>query len=691
MRELLRGENNLLLKKTKNIIKNVLWKSDFFQKYKFRKCHLKRKERLSHLASDECSNLHYIAVCCNNKGLQIAKTLPNINIKIRLGRRFQTWIDTGIEFINRKQMIDNTAPNYGVIIDNSINSLIELYNRSISTESNDQVIILLNSVKQYILRICSKLEDLLEQNPQDFYLTNTHIYFQKMLNDRAETIEEALQRILFWSSIFWQCNQRLIGLGRLDKLLGRFASEVEAVGSSNIKNIIKDFLTDLHRYYAFKSNPVAIGDTGQIIILGGIEPAGEYFCNVFTYLFIDAIKELHLPDPKSLLRVSNAMPDDLLQRAIDSIASGIGCPLLSNDDIVVPALVEFGYEHADACNYVTSACWEPLAYGMSLEVNNIFDLNYAGIMCDICQDNSLLSCHSFDDVLALYCERLGEYVDNILEQLAEIQWEMNPLMSLFITSCRETGKDVSQGGAKYNNYGILTVGLANAVNSLMNIRELVFKTKEFKLSDFVAAQKSNYSGFKELREKLSQSGYFGKDEETVISLINKITETVYAKGSRFRNRFGGKLKWGLSSSGYAEKGKNTGTTLDGRIAKQPLGVHISNKKSEPFTELILFASKLNYSDHRSNGNVLDFIVSPQLINKNYDKFLLFIRSAIRVGFFQMQMNVVSSADLKDALIHPENHTDLIVRVWGFSAYFNDLPYLYKELLIRRTEESEKVA
>ena len=163
------------------------------------------------------------------------------------------------------------------------------------------------------------------------------------------------------------------------------------------------------------------------------------------------------------------------------------------------------------------------------------------------------------------------------------------------------------------------------------------------------------------------------------------------RGSRFRNQFGGKLKWGLSSSGYAEQGKNTEATLDGRAAKQPLGVHISNNKSEPFTELVLFASKLNYSGNRSNGNVLDFFVAPQLINNNFDKFLLFIRSAIKIGFYQMQMNVVSSEVLRDALLHPENHVDLIVRVWGFSAYFNELPRRYQELLIQRAEESEKIA
>ena len=148
----------MLLTTLKSIIKKILWKSSSYQKFKYKKIYQTKKKRLSFLAPDERSSLHYIAVYCNNKGLQIANTFPNITITIRPGRRFQTWIDTGIEFVNKNRMVDNTSPNYGVIIDNSIESLIALYNESINTESNKQVILVLKAVKDYILRICSKLE-----------------------------------------------------------------------------------------------------------------------------------------------------------------------------------------------------------------------------------------------------------------------------------------------------------------------------------------------------------------------------------------------------------------------------------------------------------------------------------------------------------------------------------------------------
>ena len=143
------------------------------------------------------------------------------------------------------------------------------------------------------------------------------------------------------------------------------------------------------------------------------------------------------------------------------------------------------------------------------------------------------------------------------------------------------------------------------------------------------------------------------------------------------------MKFGLSSPNYIELGLTTPATLDGRRAGQPLGVHISNPKGVAYTELVMFASNLNYSGIRSNGNVLDYFVPPAIINDEQEKFLMFLKAAIVSGFFQMQMNVTDSAELIDAKKNPGKYPDLIVRVWGFSAYFDELPEEYKDVLIER--------
>ena len=101
-----------------------------------------------------------------------------------------------------------------------------------------------------------------------------------------------------------------------------------------------------------------------------------------------------------------------------------------------------------------------------------------------------------------------------------------------------------------------------------------------------------------------------------------------------------------------------------------------------------FASKLDYTNHKFNGNVVDFMVSPDFIEKNFNKFVDFLKISLDMGVFQMQLNVVSSDTLIDAQKNPDKYPNLIVRVWGFSSYFKDLPIEYQNVLIKRAAESE---
>ena len=133
---------------------------------------------------------------------------------------------------------------------------------------------------------------------------------------------------------------------------------------------------------------------------------------------------------------------------------------------------------------------------------------------------------------------------------------------------------------------------------------------------------------------------------------------------------------------------NFPASFDGRKKGEPFGVHISNDKANSYTELVNFASNLDYNDNRFNGNVIDFFVTPNFIKDNYEKFLEFLLLSIKKGFFEMQMNVISSKQLLEARKNPDKFPNLIVRVWGFSAYFKDLPDEYKDYLIERALKNE---
>lgn len=249
-------------------------------------------------------------------------------------------------------------------------------------------------------------------------------------------------------------------------------------------------------------------------------------------------------------------------------------------------------------------------------------------------------------------------------------------------------KDISEGGAKYNDYGILSIGMSAAVNSLLNINKFVFEEKRYSLEKIQNIIKENYKEGIELFAK-NENGY-GTDSSEAIELTNYLIKQTENNFKSYRNMLGGKVKFGLSSPGYLDFGKNCGATLDGRKADEPFQTHISRDKGEPLTEIMNFESKLQFSGVSSNANVLDVMVPASLIKDNISKFAIYMKGGIKEGIFQLQMNVLSYAQLVDAKAHPEKYPNLIVRVWGFSAYFNDLPEEYKDNLIRRAKEMEKV-
>lgn len=607
----------------------------------------------------------------NSKIKQIEKLLNRCHYNNQ-GERFIFSLDEKRYPLLSGRVVDNMPVDYTYMTDYSLADLKKL-NSSGSPVARDNLA-MIDVLDRYIDKFCS------------YDRGNRCIsYIRGIKNKKADNLEEALQRILFFNQILWQTQHTLVGLGRLDKILNRF------LVPENAEQIICDFLITLHSFYNFKSSTI-MGDTGQIILLGGLEEDGSYFRNRYTELFIHCIKKINLPDPKCLLRVSEKTPEYLLGIAIDCISTGVGSPLLSNDDVIIPLLIDFGYEREDAFNYGVSACWEPLAIGKSLEQNNLAHVEYGTAAGKMILDDSFISCSSFEEIRKLYNKYLTETVNMAIIKMNAIQWEPDPIQTLLTVSCIENGKDISQGGAKYNNYGILSDGLGTAVDSLLNIKHFCFDKKKFSLSDFQEAISHNYDGYEQMHDLVSMNyNGFGTESEEAINLSNAIIGETTQIISKYSNRFEGKVKFGLSSPGYISIGKKACATADGRKAGMPFATHISRDSNESITQILNFASRLNYSAFSSNANVVDIMIQPNLLIDSKGKFKQLIKSAIKMGIFQVQFNVVSYEQLVEAKAHPEKYPNLIVRVWGFSAYFKELPEGYQDQLILRAKNMEGIA
>jgi len=649
-------------------------------------------------------NMHrfYITGSRFNKGTQIKNLFRKVDIHIPKSG-FIFFLDEFKHLSEDGHIIDNISIDYSRVLKSSVYEYNEFYfhpkagrgfARDLSSDFIKNQLDALDGIELLIYRIIKKLRNSNHKDRAKFAR-----YFENMIDKPAEHFEEALQRILFYNQLLWQTGHGLNGLGRLDKILedyyfddlnSGFISQEEAY------DLIKSFLRTLHTYYWYKSAAL-MGDTGQVIILGGKydDEYGEYyFYNDLTYMFIRAIKDLQLPDPKVLLRVSSETPRDLIELSLETINTGIGSPLFSNDEVVIDKMVEFGYDKEDANNYVVSACWEPSAVGKGFEQNNINFISYLKPLNEFFDNETeqfLENVNSFGELFNSYKYYLKKDADELVAFLDNIEWNSDPLLSFFIDNCNEKNMDISQGGAKYNHYGITTVGLANTVNSLYAIKKLVFEDKKYSLNELNKMRKNNFKKDKyqdAYNELKSIKPRFGMDDEEILDISNDIIQFLEDCFKDYTNKFGGKIKFGLSAPSYISAGAEINASFDGRKAGEPLSTHISLDTNKDFTEVLRFAYKLDYGGAKFNGNVIDLMLSPDFIKNHSDKFTDFIYSSIKLGFFQMQMNVVDSKTLIEAKENPEAHPNLIVRVWGFSAYFNDLPEEYQDLLISRALKNE---
>ena len=600
-----------------------------------------------------------------------------IELKKIDSKYFYYYIDITKTYYHKGQVIGNLMLDYNMILNKSINEYKDDIKIIKNKELYNNEIDLINGIELLIEKETNLIND-----------SEIKDSIKGLLDRKANSFKDALQRILFLNQLLWQTGIFLNGIGRLDLILNKYYKEdlnKKILSKKKAKEYLKEFLKLLHNDYYFKSNSL-YGDTGQIIILGGIDKNNNYFSNDVTYMVIELMEELREPDPKVLFRVSNNVPKSLMDLSLKCISTGIGCPLFANDDVIIPKLIEFGYDNEDAYNYGTAACWEPYIPGKSFDQNNLATINFMEPLKGVLKESSI---KNTDEFIMYYYKYLNDYLDIFRNRIDSKSFAKDALLSLFTNNCIKSNKDISAGGAIYNNYGFTSVGLANLVNSILIVDNYVFKNKKLDMQEFIDIVNNNYENQELLIKKIKAEGdKFGVDKDYIIDLTNSIIRETTNYFKNKKNPLDGGYKFGLSAPSYITESIDYPASFDGRKAKEPFAVHISNDKSNSYTELISFESNLDYSENRFNGNVIDFFVSPNFIKDNYDKFLDFLMLSIKKGFFEMQMNVISSNQLIEARENPDKFPNLIVRVWGFSAYFKDLPDEYKDYLIERALNNE---
>lgn len=561
---------------------------------------------------------------------------------------------------------------------------------STTADLRKQVELCLNKeFKKSLSSILDSLEYLIEKSEKS--LANSTDKRSKIVsqficnikNTLPSTFDEALQKILFFNALFWQMDHWHVGLGRLDYVLWpyyRHDVENGILSSSEGKKLLKEFVLTLGKDMYAKSASLD-GDTGQYIMLGGIDKMGCNVDNELTQMFLELFTELNIPDPKLILRANNQTSEEVWSNSINCITTGCGSPLIMNEHLIMKGMIEFGYKKEDVWNMGTSACWEPLIIGKSFDQNNPFrNIAVVQSLNKILYSDTPI--FSYQDLIEALKKNLSQQIANTIR---DIDFDVSPLYSLFFDSCIEREKEFSKGGADYSYHGLEILSFPNLINSILNLKKYVYEDKLFTIDDIRKALQNNFTNYEDMRTiLLSNPLKYGKQDETVISLTNEFMQFISKEVEQHKCN-GHKLKVGFSSSAYLTLSKYAKATVDGRYNGEPFAVHISPlSKDIDINEILDFAGSLDYSGNRMNGNVVDFIL-PKSYLENKEKLIAILKHAMTSGVYELQLNVLDAETLKDAKLHPEKYLNLVVRVWGFSAYFNDLPDEYKDNLIKRAE------
>jgi len=488
-----------------------------------------------------------------------------------------------------------------------------------------------------------------------------------------------------------RCNRNShITLGGFDKyMLPYFEADLSrGMGEEELFEILEDFFITLNfdsdTYYGIQK-----GDNGLSMVLGGRDAEGNDLYNKLSEMCMQASMELCLIDPKINLRVDKNTPIERLEFATELTKKGLGFPQYCNDDVVVPALIKLGYDPRDAYNYTVAACWEFIVPGNAYDIPNLGAVNFPSAV-EKAVNEHLLSCQSFEDFLAATKACILEECEAEAQRMMTLDWGISPYFSVFISGCIENGLDAARGGPKYNNYGAHGVGIAPAADAIAAVKKAIFDDRKCTKEELLSAIKANFEGQSELRNYLLSCPKMGNNDDYVDVYAGMIMEIFSAVFAKHKTPYGGVFRPGTGSAmEYLRNGAVVGATADGRYAGTPFG---SSFSPSPIARLNGPLSCIqSFTKHDltrvMNGGPLTMEIHDNVF-RNEDgikKVAALVKAFIDLGGHQLQLNSINREILLDAQKHPENHKNLIVRVWGWSGYFVDLDIGYQDHIISRTE------
>ena len=510
---------------------------------------------------------------------------------------------------------------------------------------------------------------------------------------------EALQALRILQAVVWLSGHHHVGLGRLDQYLWPYlAADLEAgrLEMPAAEELLAEFYIALNRDSDLYPG-IQQGDNGQTVMLGGLTPDGHAGTNPLTWMALRVARDVGLIDPKINLRITGETDLSLLGLATELTRKGLGFPQYANDDVVIPALVAHGYALEDARDYTVAACWEFIIPGRGLDVANIGAVSFPAAV-DVAVRAGLVARMSFDEIMARAGVEIHRQVRERATPYSRLLWAPAPYYSVLMTGALEAGVDHGQG-ARYRNLGIHGAAAASAADALAAVRRHVFELADVDPAELLVALDDDYVGHEVLRRRLADdSPRVGLNDPAVDSLLRSLYDWLAEACEAESARSGVVVRPGTGSAMYylwLARGRDggplaepiVGATADGRRTGDPFGANLAPTPGTalrgPISVLQSYAS-IDY-ERICNGGPITLELSDSVFSdaESIRKVGMLVRTFARLGCQQLQLNALGAARLLDARLHPEDHRDLIVRVWGWSGYFCELAPAYQDHVISR--------
>lgn len=585
----------------------------------------------------------------------------------------------------------------------------------------ESVIIVMEGVQQFMMRYCSFLLEKAETEKDKIKKENMILTAEncKNISSRpAENFHEAVQSLWFlFVVLHMESNASSFSPGRMDSFLyPYYKKDIEKGFLTNEKalEIIEClwlkfneivYMRNSHSAKYFAGFPI-----GFNIAVGGQNEKGEDFVNELSFLFLKAQEHLGLPQPNLSVRLHKGTKDKILKEAIKVVTKGSGMPQFFNDEAVIPAMEALGISEKDARNYAIVGCVELTTQGNNLgwsdaamfNLNKILELTLNGGKCLLTGEQlsenfgDLTTYKTFEELEKSFEKHLNIFMDKMVlacEKVEEAHINLlpSPFLSSVIDNCIEEGKDVTQGGAKYNFSGIQMIQVANLADSLWAVKKLVFDEKKISKEELLSALRDNFKGHEITRAViLNRAEKYGNDIDEVDMMGVKWAEYFKKRLENFRNYRGGLYHTGMYTvSAHVPMGENLGASPDGRLAEEPLAdggmSPVYGRDIKGPTAVLKSVSKID-KKLTSNGGLLNMKFLPEFFRTEtgIDKFANMMRGFVDLEIPHIQFNVVRKEDLIAAKKNPENYRGLTIRVAGYTAYFTELSEKLQDEIIART-------